>query len=56
MKVLAAPETDHILGCQIVGSDVPIRIQEVANAITQSIYVHPALLWVLQRAFAWLAV
>ena len=53
MKVLADPaEMGQILGCHIIGSEVAILIQEVANAmrlrlsanaITQSIYVHPAL-------------
>ena len=59
-KVLADPETREILGCHIIGSEASILIQEVANAmrlrlstdaITQSIYVHPALPEVVQRAF-----
>jgi len=46
------------LGCYIVGTDAATLIQEAANvmrarggvdAITQSIYVHPALPEVLQR-------
>ena len=61
VKVLADPETRDILGCHIIGADASILIQEAANAmrmglttdaITQSIYVHPALPEVVQRAFA----
>ena len=60
VKVLAAPDTEEILGAHIIGTDASILIQEVANAmrlrlpvdaITQSIYVHPALPEVVQRAF-----
>ena len=60
VKVLADPEEGHILGCHILGTDASMLIQEVANAmrmrlttdaITQSIYVHPALPEVVQRAF-----
>ena len=60
VKVLAHPETGEILGCHIIGSEASILIQEVVNAmrfrltidaITQSIYVHPALPEVVQRAF-----
>jgi len=60
VKVLAHPQTRKILGCHIIGSEASILIQEVANtmrmrlttdAITQSIYVHPALPEVVQRAF-----
>jgi pyruvate/2-oxoglutarate dehydrogenase complex dihydrolipoamide dehydrogenase (E3) component len=60
VKVLAHPETREILGCHIIGSDASILIQEVVNAmrsglttaaITQSIYAHPALPEVVQRAF-----
>ena len=60
VKVLAHPDTGEILGCHIIGSEASILIQEVANAmrlrltidaITQSIYVHPALPEVVQRAF-----
>ena len=60
VKVLAEPGTGEILGCHIIGSEASILIQEVANAmrsrlpidaITQSIYVHPALPEVVQRAF-----
>ena len=59
-KVLAYSETSEILGCHIIGSEASMLIQEVANAmrmrlttdaITQSIYVHPALPEVVQRAF-----
>ena len=60
VKVLANPKTREILGCHIIGSEASILIQEVVNimrarltadAITQSIYVHPALPEVVQRAF-----
>ena len=60
VKVLADPESGEILGCHIIGSDAATLIQEAANAmrlrlgvdaITQSIYVHPALPEVVQRAF-----
>ena len=60
VKVLADPETREILGCHIIGTDASTLIQEVTNAMriglttdafTQSIYVHPALPEVIQRAF-----
>jgi len=60
VKAIAHRETREILGCHIIGSEASILIQEVANAmrmrlttdaITQSIYVHPALPEVVQRAF-----
>jgi mycothione reductase len=60
VKVLANEETGEILGCHILGSDASILIQEAANAmrlrltvdaIRQSVYVHPALPEVVQRAF-----
>ncbi len=60
VKALAQRETGEILGCHIIGSEASILIQEVVNAmrmrltaeaITQSIYVHPALPEVVQRAF-----
>jgi len=60
VKALAHRETGEILGCHIIGSEASILIQEVANAmrmrlttdaIAQSIYVHPALPEVVQRAF-----
>ena len=63
--MLADPESGEILGCHIIGSDAATLIQEAANAmrlrlgvdaITQSIYVHPALPEVVQRAFAQLPV
>ena len=50
-----------VLGCHIIGTDAAILIQEAANAmglglptdaITQPIYVHPALPEVVPRAFA----
>ena len=60
VKALAHHDTGQILGCHIIGAHASILIQEVANAmrlglttdaITQSIYVHPALPEVVQRAF-----
>ena len=60
VKVLVHRETREILGCHIIGSEASILIQEVVNAmrmrlttsaIAQSIYVHPALPEVVQRAF-----
>ena len=60
VKALADPDTGEILGAHIIGTDASILIQEVVNAmrlrmpteaITQSIYVHPALPEVVQRAF-----
>ncbi len=65
VKVLAHQETGEILGCHIVGTDASMLIQEAANAmrmrlttdaITQAIYVHPALPEVVQRAFGALPV
>ena len=65
VKVLAHTESGEILGCHIIGSEASILIQEVVNAmrmrlntdaITQSIYVHPALPEVVQRAFGALPV
>ena len=64
-KVLAHPETREILGCHIIGTDASILVQEAVNAmrshlttdaITQSIYIHPALPEVVQRAFGELPV
>ncbi len=60
VKALAHRDTGEILGCHIIGSEASMLIQEVVNAmrmrlttdaITQSIYVHPALPEVVQRAF-----
>ena len=60
VKVLADASTEEILGAHIIGTDASVLIQEVTNAmrlrlpidaITQSIYVHPALPEVVQRAF-----
>ena len=60
MKALAHRETEEILGCHIIGAHASMLIQEVVNAmrmrmtvraLTQSIYVHPALPEVVQRAF-----
>jgi len=65
VKALADPETGEILGCHIIGTDAATLVQEAANvmrfrgstdAITQSIYVHPALPEVLQRAVGQLPV
>ncbi len=59
-KVIAHKETQEILGCHIIGSHASMLVQEVVNAmrarlpvdgITQSIYIHPALPEVVQRAF-----
>ncbi|MEX0791253.1 MAG: FAD-dependent oxidoreductase, partial [Actinomycetota bacterium] len=59
-KVLVQRDTGEILGGHIIGSEASILIQEIANAmrlrlsaeaITQAIYVHPALPEVVQRAF-----
>ena len=60
VMVLAELETGAIIGGHIIGTDASILIQEVVNpmrmglktdAITQSIYVHPAMPEVVQRAF-----
>ena len=60
VKVLAERGSGEILGAHIIGTDASMLIQEVVNAmraglnvrgITQSIYVHPALPEVVQRAF-----
>ena len=60
VKALANQHTGEILGCHIVGAHASMLVQEVANAmrlrlatdaITQAIYVHPALPEVVQRAF-----
>jgi dihydrolipoamide dehydrogenase len=60
VKALANAETGEILGCHVIGTDASVLVQEVANAmrmrqdvdaITQAIYVHPALPEVVQRAF-----
>lgn len=65
VKVLADPDSREILGCHIIGSHAAMLIQEVANAMrmhlttdamTQSIYVHPALPEVVQRAFGELGI
>lgn len=65
VKAMAQRETGEILGCHIIGSEASILLQEVANAmrmrltadaITQSIYVHPALPEVVQRSFGSLRV
>ena len=61
VKVLATPDREELLGCHIIGTDASMLIQEAVNlmrfhlpldAITESIYVHPALPEVVQRAFA----
>jgi len=60
VKALAHKHTGEVLGCHIIGTEASILVQEVVNAmrmrlttdaITQSIYVHPALTEVVQRAF-----
>ena len=60
VKVLADPHSQEILGCHIIGTDAATLVQEATNAmrarlttdaITQAIYVHPALPEVVQRAF-----
>ena len=60
VKILAERHSGEILGAHIIGTNASILIQEVVNAmraglnvrsITQSIYVHPALPEVVQRAF-----
>jgi len=60
VKFLAERGSGEILGAHIIGTDASMLIQEVVNAmlagitvrgITQSIYVHPALPEVVQRAF-----
>ncbi|MCS5658311.1 MAG: hypothetical protein NZ762_07590, partial [Dehalococcoidia bacterium] len=60
VKVLAERRLVEILRAHIIGTDAWMLIQEVVNAmragitvrgITQSIYVHPALPKVVQRAF-----
>jgi mycothione reductase len=65
VKALSNRKTGEILGCHIIGTDASILIQEVANAmrarltadsVVQSIYVHPALPEVVQRAFLSLSV
>lgn len=64
VKVLVGPDSRTILGCHIVGHQASTLIQEVVNAmragtgpsaVTGSIYVHPALPEVIQRAFGALA-
>ena len=65
VEVLADPETEEIPGSHLIGTDATTLIQEVANAvrsragvdtILQSIYVHPYLPEVVQRAFGGLPV
>lgn len=65
VKVLVDPDSRQILGCHIIGTDASVLIQEVVNVmrmrapasmIGQSIYVHPALPEVVQRAFTSLSV
>lgn len=58
VKVLVDPESGEILGCHILGADASqevanaTRMRAPARAITQAIYVHPALPEVVQRAFS----
>ncbi|MDP3973956.1 MAG: dihydrolipoyl dehydrogenase [Candidatus Daviesbacteria bacterium] len=60
VKVLADGSGENILGCHIVGPDASTLIHEAAiamkasgkvSAITETVFVHPALSEVLQRAF-----
>jgi len=60
VKVLVDKKTDEILGCHIVGPDASTLIHEAViamkatgktSAITDSVYVHPALSEWIQRAF-----
>lgn len=60
VKVLLSKNSDAILGCYIVGKDASTLIHEVivamkatgkGNAITNAVYIHPALSEVIQRAF-----
>lgn len=60
VKVLVAKDSDDILGCHIIGHEASILIHEVIlamksqkgiRAITDSVFVHPALSEVVQRAF-----
>lgn len=60
VKVIVDDETKEVLGCHIIGTDASVLIQEAVNlmrlrgtadAITNSIYIHPALSEVVQRAF-----
>jgi len=61
VKVIADAHSREILGCHIIGPEAAVLIQEVANAmrrhetteaITRSIYVHPAPQEVVSDAFA----
>ena len=65
VKVLTDPHSQQILGCYIVGTDAATLVREAANAmrsrlttdaITEAIYVHPAMPEVVQRAFGALPV
>jgi len=60
VKVIADPKTRKILGTHILGTDASVLIHEVivalsaggdADAIRNSIHIHPALSEVVQRAF-----
>ena len=60
VKVIAGAETREILGCHILGSDASMLVQGIAtlmrlhqktDAVTQAIYIHPALSEVVQKAF-----
>lgn len=61
MKVLTDEKGEELLGCHIIGTDASVLIQEAVNAIrsrtglraiTDSIYVHPALPEVIAAAAA----
>lgn len=60
VKVIADRSEWEILGCHVIGAEASILVQEAVNAmrgrlgidaINQSIYIHPALPEVIQRAF-----
>ena len=61
VKVIVDEESGEVLGCHILGTDASILVQEAAllirhhlpyDAITSSVYIHPALPEVVQRAFS----
>ncbi|MBI4043845.1 MAG: dihydrolipoyl dehydrogenase [Candidatus Diapherotrites archaeon] len=61
VKVLAEPETGKVLGCHILGYEAPTLLHEVlvlmrnhpnpVQAMQNTIFIHPALSEVVQRAF-----
>lgn len=59
VKVLLDPESGDLLGCHVIGTEAATLVQEAVNVmrfglpadvIGQSIYIHPALPEVMQRA------